>query len=295
MIVYFNREFVEKEAVALSLDDRGFMFGDGVYEVIRCYRGRGKFFEAEAHLDRMRRGLGEIRISGWEDIDFLSVARTLLERNALAEADAVIYMQVTRGAPPTRTHYFPEPDTAPTVYMTAFPYVLKADADAGVSVVTTQDQRWGRCDIKTIGLLANCLAQQQAREEGALEALLVSDGLALEATAASLFGVFGGELLTAPTSANILPSITRAVVLKLCRENSIPVRETAINADQLGGADELFLAGTTLEIMPIVKVDGSPVGRGVPGPLTSRIRALFGSYVYSTTGAERAVSPPAEV
>ncbi len=281
MIVYLSGSFVPREDAKLSPDDRGFLLGDGIYEVIRSYRGR--FLEAEAHLDRMRRGLREIKITGWDSTDFLDVAASLLNHNGLADEDALIYMQVTRGAPPTRTHAFPDPPVEPTVYVTVFPYVQKADPEAGVSMITTPDIRWGRCDLKTIGLLANCLSQQQARENGAFDSILVRNGLALESSASSFFAVVNGVVITAPKTRYILPSITRAITLKICAEGGIPTREEAAAEDTLSQVDEMFLAGTTLEILPIVKLNGVAVGNGKPGAITTDIRELFRNYVLSAT------------
>ncbi|MFQ5549711.1 MAG: aminotransferase class IV [Gemmatimonadales bacterium] len=281
MIVYFNGEYLDKSHVRISPDDRGFLFGDGIYEVLRSY---GKhFFEAAAHLDRMAHGLEELEISGWESTNFASVGAELLDRNRL-NAQAIVYIQVTRGAPTTRTHAFPTGDVPPTVYVTAFSITPKADPTVGVSVITTPDVRWGRCDLKTTNILANCLTQQRAHENGAFESILIRDGVALESSASSFFAVVDGQVRTAPKSNHILPSITREVVLRLCAEAGISHRETPVPENQLAQATEMFLAGTTLEVLPIVRVDGNPVGDGVPGPITTRIRQLFAAEVARQTG-----------
>lgn len=151
----------------------------------------------------------------------------------------------------------------------------KGDASQGVAVITTPDTRWARCDIKSVGLLANCLANQTAREAGATEAIFVRDGVALEGTATTFFGVFDDVVRTAPTSNYILPGITRATILETCHETGIPVVIEPIFAHELRGADELFLAGTTVEVMPIVRVDGCPVGTGKPGSTTQRLAQAF--------------------
>jgi D-alanine transaminase len=272
MTVYFNGEYIAKDAVRLSPDDRGFNFGDGVYEVVRAYGGR--MFAQQAHLERMEHGLREMRITGVRAADFAEVCERLLDLNGMTDADATIYMQVTRGAAP-RQHSFPDPAPPPTTYATAGPVKLRGDPAKGVSVITLPDQRWTRCDIKTIALVPNVLANQLAKEAGAAEAVLVRDGVALEATAASLFAVFDGEVRTAPKSNYILASITREVALAVCAEGDIPARETPIFVHELQHADELFLAGTTFEIMPVIKVDGSPVGSGAPGPVSKQIYDLF--------------------
>lgn len=272
MIVYFNGEYMEKEKALLSPDDRGFLFGDGIYEVARCYDG--KFLQLDRHLARMRHGLSEIEIRGWEEIDFEDVSRTLLARNNLTE-QGLVYIQVTRGAAASRTHAYPTVETPPTVYATAFPFAQKADPNVGVSMITTPDLRWGRCDLKTVNLLANCMTQQRARENGAFDSILIRDGNAIESSSSSFFAVVDGQVRTAPRSNHILPSITREIVLELCSAAGIPHRETPVHEQQLASAEELFLAGTTLEILPIVRVDGNQVANGVPGEVTGQLRGLF--------------------
>jgi D-alanine transaminase len=270
--VYFNGEYAAKESVRLSPDDRGFLFGDGVYEVLRSYGGN--IFDLEGHLQRLHRGLCELQIRGVDAAVFGEVATELLAKNGLATENALVYIQVTRGAAPRR-HAFPSSSVPPTSYAAAFPFQPKANPARGVKVITAPDIRWARCDIKSVNLLGNCLANQRAQEAGALEAILVRDGVALEATASSFFGVFGGEVRTAPKSNYILPSITREATLDICREAGIPAREAPIYVHELASADELFLAGTTVEIMPIVDVDGRPVGTGRPGPVQQQIQELF--------------------
>jgi len=270
--VYFNGAFVAKDDVRISPDDRGFLFADGVYEVVRSYGGR--LFQLEPHLARLTNGLRALEIGGIDVPALGGVFRELLARNDLATRDATVYLQITRGAAP-RTHAFPDPAPPPTVYAEARSFTPRGDPATGVGVITVPDTRWARCDIKTVGLLPNCLANQRARAAGAIEAVFVRDGVAIEATASSFFGVFRGEVRTAPASNYILPSVSRAVVLRLCREHAIPHAETPIFAQELDRADELFLAGTTLEVMPVVRTDDRPVGDGRPGPVTRRLHELF--------------------
>ena len=269
-----------KASVHLSPDDRGFLFGDGVYEVVRSYGGR--FFALDGHLQRLHNGLCELQIRGVDAAAFADICKQLLERNDLSQDDALVYMQVTRGAAP-RSHAFPNVPTQPTSYAVPSPFQPKGDVTKGVRVITAPDIRWTRCDIKSVNLLANCLANQRAQEAGATEAILVRDGVALEATASSFFGVFNGEVRTAPKSNYILPSITRQAALDICREAGISAIETPIYLTDLASADELFLAGTTLEIMPIIEVDGWVVGNGQPGPVQQRLYELF---CRRTRGAE---------
>ncbi|HEX9729892.1 MAG TPA: aminotransferase class IV [Gemmatimonadales bacterium] len=270
--VYFNGAFIDKARVHISPDDRGFLLADGIYEVVRSYAGR--LFEFDAHLARLRHGLRALRIDGVDLGDIERVFRHLIERNGLAAQDAMVYLQITRGAAP-RVHAFPQPPVSPTLYVEAKPIVTRGDARVGIGVITVPDIRWARCDIKSIAILANCLANQRAQEAGAVEAIMVRDGVALEGSATSFFAIIDGEVRTAPASNYILRSVTRGVVLRLCAEAGIAARETSVFAHELPDADELFLAGTTSEVMPIVQLDGQPVGTGKPGPMTTRLAALF--------------------
>ncbi|MBI4499660.1 MAG: D-amino acid aminotransferase [Gemmatimonadetes bacterium] len=272
MITYFNGTFVPKDDVRVSPDDRGFLFGDGVYEVARTYGG--KLFALDRHLARLRYSLDQLRIRG-TDVDRLGdVCRELLRQNDLGSRDAVVYLQVTRGAAP-RTHAFPSPAVGPTVYGYAAPITPKFDPGKGVAAITVPDTRWARCDIKSVSLVANCLANQQAAEAGVFEAIFVRDGVALEGSHTSFFAVIGGEVRTVPLTNYVLPGITRGVVLELCRSNGIPAKEAPIFAHQLNQAEELFLAGTTTEVLAAVQLDGRAVAGGRPGPITSRLRELF--------------------
>lgn len=270
--VYFSGRYLPKDDVRLSPDDRGFVLGDGVYEVIRTYDGQ--LFALEAHLARLRRGVGELAIEG-VDVDGLGeVCREVLRRNDLGAGDASLYLQVTRGAAP-RTHFFPDPPVPPTVFVQSGRFAPRGDPAKGILAITVPDIRWARCDIKTVQLVANCLANQRARSAGAQEALFVRDSAVLEGTYTSVFFVLEGEVRTAPKNNYILPSITRDIVLDLCRTSGIPARESPVFTHELPRATECFLAGTTMEVMPIVRLDGVGVGAGVPGPVTRRLLELF--------------------
>lgn len=271
-LVYFNGSYVAKSDVRITPDDRGFLFADGVYEVVRIYDGRP--FELEAHLRRFGDGLRAIAIAGVDVAAIGEVVRTLVARNGLDTGEASVYLQVTRGSAP-RVHAFPDPPVAPTVYAEAKPFAGKGDPERGVAVITVPDVRWARCDIKSVALLPNCLANERARAAGALEAVFVRDGVALEGTSSSLFAVLEGEVRTAPLSNYILPSVSRAVVLRLCAAARLPHRETPVYLDDLRRAEEVFLASTTLEVMPVVRVDGAAVGDGRPGALTARLQQEF--------------------
>ncbi|MBI2614861.1 MAG: aminotransferase class IV [Gemmatimonadetes bacterium] len=270
--VYFNGNYLPQDEVRVSPEDRGFVFGDGVYEVIRSYQGQ--LFALDAHLARMRSGVCELAING-ADVDALGdVSAELIKRNHLTAGDATVYLQITRGTAP-RAHFFPDPPVRPTVYAQAGRFTPKGDPAKGIATITVPDIRWARCDIKTVQLLPNCLANQRARASGAQEALFVRDGVVLEGSHSSLFFVFGEEVRTAPKNNYILPSITRDIVLDLCRTAGIPAREAPVFTHELPRATESFLAGTTVEVMPIVRIDGWGLGDGKPGPVTRRLQELF--------------------
>jgi D-alanine transaminase len=273
-IVYFNGQFLRKKDVRISPDDRGFLFGDGVYEVVRVYDGR--LFEAEAHWKRLARSLRALRIDGPDPAAFADVARQLLADNDLQ--DAALYIQITRGAAP-RKHYFPDPAIAPTVYASVFqPQLSRAKWSEGVKVILVPDMRWARCDIKTVALPPNVLASQRAREADVEEAVFVRDGALTEGSHTNVCAVFGGELVTYPKTPYILPGVTRDVVLDLCRQLGIPYREEAIFEHELGEADELMILGTTTEVMPVVQADHRTIGDGRPGPVTLRLQRAFCEY-----------------
>jgi D-alanine transaminase len=272
MTVYFNGQYIEKDQVRISPDDRGFLFADGIYEVIRAYNG--KLFRLDAHMARLARGLRETAITGADPNAVAAAATELIKRNKLTSGSATVYVQITRGASP-RTHYYPEPPVPPTVYLSAGPMTPKGDAAKGVAVITLPDIRWARCDIKSVSLLPNVMANQQAHAAGAIEAIFVRDGVALEGSSSSVFAVLDGEVRTAPVNNYVLPSITQAVVVELCREHKIPYKEMAVFQHELARVSEVFLASTTLEVMPVTSVDGKPVAGGKPGPVAQRLRELF--------------------
>jgi D-alanine transaminase len=269
--VYFGRGIVPRDRAVVSIDDRGFLFGDAVYEVIRVVRGR--LVEPERHLRRLARSLREVGLPA-PALDLPAVAAELIRRNDLGEREATVYAQVSRGAAP-RKHAFPPDETPPTVLVTVTPFTPRLDLiTQGVAAITLPDVRWSRCDIKSVNLLPNVLAAQRAAEAGAFEAILVRDGVVTEATRSNVLAVVDGVVRTHPTGPLILPGVTREVVLELAVEAAIPVREEALGADELFAAEELLLTGTTADVTPVVTVDGRPVGRG-PGPVGRRLGALL--------------------
>lgn len=274
MLVYLNGKYIPHEQATVSVYERGFLFGDGVYEVIRSYRSY--FFEKEAHWRRLQHGLEALRLQ-FEDFPALeSIARRLLSENNLLNGEALIYFQITRGAAIPRKHFFPPPGTPLTVYIAANKFVPSPDlVENGAAAITMPDIRWHRCDLKTINLLPNVLASQKAHEQGADEAIFIHEGVATEASHSNFFAVFDGKIITHPRSHKILPGITRAVVLELCRELRIPVEETPPSAARLPQAGELFLSRTTGEIVPIVRLDNAVIAAGKPGPITRRLQEAF--------------------
>lgn len=256
------------DQVRVSVLDRAFLFGDAVYEAIRIYDGR--LFLVDRHLARLRRSLNELGIVC--DVDRL-YARLLNTISASKAQSAMAYLQVTRGADSIRSHAFPPAEVRPNEliwiqeYTSADPY--QSRRSQGVAVITHADLRWARRDIKTVNLLGNCLAAQAAHEAGAYEAILYEkDGRVTEGSHTSVFAVKHGKLLTTPGGTQILPGVTRGFVFDLAREYGIPFEERTFSKDDIPTVDELFLTGTTTEVLGIVTVDGRPVGSGSVGPVT---------------------------
>jgi D-alanine transaminase len=271
-LVYLNGAYVPYEEALIPVEDRGFLFGDGIYEVVRIYGGRP--FALEAHLRRMRRSAAALRLP-WPEAaaDLPGVIHRLLAENGLREAMA--YLQITRGVAP-RAHAFPRSVSPTVLVLTRTVSPLPAEAyERGVDAITTPDIRWHRADIKTTNLAANVLAKQEAVERGAHEALFVRDGVIIEGSSTNVFAVREGTLVTFPLSHLILAGITRAFVLELAREAGYPVCEGPIFLSDLPRLQELFVTGTLSEVLPIVRVDGREIGDGRPGPIT---RALMQKY-----------------
>lgn len=270
--IYLNGNLIPKMDAAISPEDRGFNFADGIYEVIKYYGG--KPFRYADHMERLRRSLREVRID-FDGLDqFEAVFQTLLEQNGLDNQEAGIYLQITRGSH-TRIHRFPG-NTKPTVYATAFPFASKWDQlENGVKVITAEDIRWLRCDIKSISLLPNVLYAQKADEQNAAEAIFIRNSIVTEGTHSSFMAVKNGVVYTHPDSNLILPSITKRVILEICRENNIQVVEEGIPASELATMDEMMIVGTGSEVTPVVQLDENVVGNGKSGPVTLFIQEKF--------------------
>ncbi len=273
MIVYLNGAFIPKEEALISPEDRGFLFADGAYDVFHAYDGH--LFRGDDHFRRMVRSLHELEITAPREETLREVTTTLLRMNNLEDGNAVVYMQITRGAAP-RKHAFPPPDTPPTVYAKAFAHTVPRDMqDSGVGVILAPDIRWTRCDIKSVALLPNVLAHQRAKDTGAHEALFVRDGMITEGALTNVCAVFDGRVITYPKSPYILSGLTRAVVLELCESLGIPADESPILEHQLPNADEVFICNTTSEILPVIQIDGHPVKDGLPGPITRALQQAY--------------------
>ena len=282
-IVYLDGRFVPEAEARLSPLDRGFLFADAIYEVVRYDRGRP--YRLAEHLARMKEGLDAIRIRATPNF-FGPAAERLLSENGLAETDAFVYAQVSRGAAP-RYHAFPPEGTPPTLFAFARETDPPPPPDGGRAILAA-DERWSRCDIKSTMLLANVLAAQKAREAGAIDAILVRDGFALEATKANLFLVSKGTLRTAPNGPRILPGVTRGAAIEAARRIGLAVEERAFTVEEMYAAQELFLASTTLWTHPIVAVENRTIGSGKPGPVTRMIReALYAEFRGEAAAAAR--------
>ncbi len=275
MSVYLNGEFMPLAEARVPVLDRGFVFGDGVYELVPVYSN--KPFRLDEHLRRLQASLDGIRLANPHGI---AVWRErILQLIALQDfADQSVYIQVTRGVAP-RDHAFPK-GVPPTVFMFAQPLVSATDAQkaAGVCAITAPDIRWGRCDIKAISLLANVLARQQAVDADCAETVMLREGFLSEGAASNIFAVKNGVLLAPSPSNLILTGITYDVVLELAAAHGIPYELRAISEAELRSADELWMTSSTKEIMPIVTLDGVPVGSGAPGPLARQMDALYQTF-----------------
>ncbi len=289
MFAYLNGQYLPRSSATVSVEDRGFIFGDGVYEVWRVVNGR--LFETAKHLARLQFGLSELRIALPEQLSLTGVeqiAERLLRESGLATGEATFYVQVTRGAAP-RAHQFPPAGTAPTLYATVNRLTPPEELRArGATAITMPDIRWHRCDIKTIQLLPNVFAKQAAVERGAVDALMIRDGAVTEGSHANVIGVLEGVVRTHPLNHLILPGITRGIVLDMARAAGVPVSEVPIKESEIPRLDELFLAGTTTDVMPIVRVNDRPVGSGTPGPITTRIVNEFRAYLDASCAAAHA-------
>jgi len=278
-IAYLNGQFLPLEDARISPLDRGFLFADGVYEVIPAYGAQP--FRLNEHLDRLDNSLTAIALPNpltrpqWRQL-----FEQLIAQNG--GGNIYIYLQISRGAAEKRDHAFPNPPVAPTIFAMTGVIVTPAadmpDTASGVSAITLDDIRWSRCDIKSVALLANVLMRQQAISEGASEAILIRDGFATEGTASNFFIVNSDTITTPPKSHLILPGITRDLLVELAREHGMNVQEKEVTEAELRGADEIWLSSSTREVVPITCLNGRMLADGRPGPVWKTMARHYVDY-----------------
>jgi D-alanine transaminase len=270
---YFNGNFLPKAEVRISPDDRGFLFADGIYEVVRWYEGF--FYDMPGHVTRLKRSMRELRIN-WSDSDsFPSFALELIKQNNLFDSQALVYLQVTRGEA-RRSHSFPSPGVPPTVYANAWGFVPDSQIqEKGIKVMLKEDIRWSRCDIKSTALLPNTISFQEACENGLKECIFVRNGFITEGSHSNIFFVIDGTLYTHPESNQILSGVTRKNILRIAEESGIRIKEEAIQENRIRFVREAFITNTSSEVMPVIEIGGNTLGTGIPGPLTNSIISRF--------------------
>ena len=270
--VYLNGEYLPLSEAKVSVLDRGFLFGDGVYEVIPSYSG--VFFRMQDHLDRLQASMERIRLDLSYDLEqWLEILSPLLDKTK----DQYIYLQITRGVAAKRDHAFPK-DTLPTVFAMCSDIKPFAGVETGVKAMTMEDSRWEMCDVKATTLLANVLLRQKAVEQGCAEAILYRNDYVTEGAASNLFAVIDGVLITPEKTGEILPGITRQVVLDLAEKNAFKMSEEIISLEALQAASEIWITSSTREIVPVIELDSQPVGAGVPGPVFQKMNKIFQEY-----------------
>jgi D-alanine transaminase len=272
-----NGRWVTREEAAIPIEDRGLVFADGVYEVTQYYNRAPVAFDR--HLRRLERSLREIRIDPPLPLEHLrDISRELVERNEYTNAS--VYWQISRGVA-QRNHPFPVPAPAATYFLMAYEAALfdPSMRPPKMRVITAPDERWGRCDIKSIMLLPNVLARQAATEAGCDETILIREGIVMEGTAKAVAIVQQGTLVFPPLDNRILPSITREIVLEDASADGIPTREAYFDRAALLAADEVLVLSTTTPIGAVVEVDGEPIGGGEPGPIGERLLRLYAARV----------------
>jgi D-alanine transaminase len=276
-IVYLNGEYLPLAKARVPVEDRGFLFSDGIYEVVRLYGA--KPFRLEAHVQRFVHSAEGTRLPllhAAEDLP--GIIERLQVENDLSDGE--VYIQYTRGLAHPRTHAFP-PEVRPTLLVMPLEmHPPPASAyEQGMPAITVPDLRWQRCDIKSTMLVPNLLAKQQAREKGAWEAILVRDGRVTEGSSTNMFAVINGQVVTHPTGCHILGGISRDTALGLAEELGLIVRQEAFTVEQVLNAQEVFLTSTTQEVLPLTRIDDHPIGNGRPGPVTLRLGEAFRRHV----------------
>jgi D-alanine transaminase len=279
---YFNGKLLPKDEIKLSPDDRGFLFADGIYEVLRWYEGF--FYDMSGHVTRLKRSLRELRINWSEADSFPAFAGSLIKMNNLENQPSMVYLQVTRGAA-RRSHSFPSPEVPPTAYAYAWGFIPDRNSmETGIKVMLKEDIRWSRCDIKSVALLPNTLSFQEACENGLKECIFIRNGLITEGSHSNIFFVIDNILFTHPESNHILSGITRKNILRIAQESGIKIREEALQENRIRLIQEAFITNTSAEITPVTELGGNTIGEGVPGPVTKSIRTKFDNEIKALKG-----------
>ena len=282
--VYLNGDFMHADQAKVSPLDRGFLFSDGVYEVIPAVSA--DLFGLDEHLKRLERSLDALSIvnpMSWEA--WSGLCRDMVERNG--GGDLSIYIQVTRGAPKKRDHKYPtsEDEVKPTVFLTASSLerssIYNVEETKGATAIVRDDIRWSRCDIKSVSFLPNVMIKQEASEAGAIEAILKRDGYITEGTSSNVFIVKNGKVVTTPLSHRILPGVTRIFVLKMCAELGYEVEERNFTEEELRAADEFWICSSTKDVLPIVSIEGNAIGDGKPGPMWKAVAERLVAFKHS--------------
>jgi len=271
-IAHFNGQLLPLDKIHISPLDRGFIFGDGVYEVIPVYGGT--MLRGREHFERLQRSMDEIRLDNPHTVDeWMGLVEKLLEHHP---GNQSVYIQVTRGVPPKRDHVLPK-GLAPTVFMMCYPLASpsREQVENGVACITARDFRWEKCNIKSTSLLGNVLARQLSADVGATETVLIRDGFLTEASASNVFVVKDGVALAPPRDHLILLGITYDLLVKLAADGAVRLEVRPIPEVELRSADEVWLTSSTKEVLAVTKLDGQPVGDGRPGPVFRRMHALF--------------------
>jgi len=281
MLVYLNGSYLHQDDAKVHVSDRGFLFGDGVYEVFRVVHG--EIFREQAHLERLNESLEAMGLDVDKKIrkSLPGVFRELIERNNLTKNEATIYLQITRGAASPRTHPWPDPEVEPTIFVASEPFSPYLELQkCGIRVITMADLRWARCNIKSVNLLPNTMARQRASEAGVHSAILIRDGVVTESPNANIFGVQKNRLITYPATNYLLEGITRGVVLEIAMRLNVETDFTGIREEDLFDLDEIFFTGTATDIQPVVEIDGKTVNSGKPGPVTAKIQQAYREDLY---------------
>ncbi|MDX1803974.1 MAG: D-amino-acid transaminase [Alcanivorax sp.] len=286
--VYLNGAFMAPEQASISPLDRGFLFADGIYEVIPAYNG--VLFRFTEHLQRLERSLHEVQIRNPHSREqWRALCEQLIDRNG--GGNLSVYLQITRGCAARRDHAFPNPPVAPTVFMMtgaiAVPAADSPDTASGSAAITLDDIRWSRCDIKSVSLLPNSLLRQQAVAAGAAEAILLRDGFVTEGSASNVFVVIDGMIVTPPKSHAILGGITRDLVVELCHQHQLPLQERELTETELKQAEEIWISSSTKEVVPITRLNGHTVGTGTPGPVWKCLARHYVQFKRHLCGLDR--------